>query len=534
MSSLESKQLVTTLLEKRVGRFGSIKKIFAPFLEDLSKEAGLSITDHINSIVYNILNDVIGRGECKVCSSATKLYPERGGWASYCSMSCGNSKNSLRHVNAEKTKALRGTGIGADDIRQKSLETLMANYGVNNPSKSDSIVEKRKQVFLDKYGVSSAFKVESVKNKISETMLHKYGGTGMQSSIISKQIISTRRNTVINDIQVRLGGEWEVVTESNVWGGTQVMPLEMRHSCGELTQSWVWCGAGLFEPRCPICHKSSRPQQKIISMLTDMGIDNIIINDRSIIKPKELDIVIPSRKIAIEVNGLFFHGELSGKNRTYHLEKTTAAESAGYQLLHFTDLEINTRPIAIEHMLKSKLGKLDRIFARKTECRKISKETADEFLNKYHMGGATRASVRLGLFSGNTLVAVMTFGKSRFSSEADIELLRYASSVQVVGGASKLLHKFKEGYKGSILSFADRRWSTGKMYEALGFTRKSATPPNYWYYKGKQFHHRSKFQKHKIDAASNLTEWQLMKNDGWNRIWDSGSIKYILEGENIQ
>ncbi|MBR4315953.1 MAG: hypothetical protein IKP65_03150, partial [Alphaproteobacteria bacterium] len=53
----------------------------------------------------------------------------------------------------------------------------------------------------------------------------------------------------------------------------------------------------------------------------------------------------------------------------------------------------------------------------------------------------------------------------------DYELIRFASKIgyQVIGGASKLLSYFRKQYKGSIISYADRRYSNGKLYEAIGF-----------------------------------------------------------------
>ena len=138
----------------------------------------------------------------------------------------------------------------------------------------------------------------------------------------------------------------------------------------------------------------------------------------------------------------------------------------------------------------------------------------------------------------------MTFGKLRMSlGNSDIdgywELYRFCSktNTSVVGGASKLLNYFIKTYNPKkIISYADRRWSAGNLYEKIGFKKVSDTPPNYWYFgRGNSYkrHHRFGFAKHTLSKKleifdPNLSEWENMKANGWDRIWDCGSIKYEL------
>jgi len=80
----------------------------------------------------------------------------------------------------------------------------------------------------------------------------------------------------------------------------------------------------------------------------------------------------------------------------------------------------------------------------------------------------------------------MTFGKSRFDKAYEWELLRFCNKIgyHIPGGASKLLKYFERTYRPqSLISYADRRWSQGKLYDALGFECLHESPPNYWYWK---------------------------------------------------
>lgn len=101
------------------------------------------------------------------------------------------------------------------------------------------------------------------------------------------------------------------------------------------------------------------------------------------------------------------------------------------------------------------------------------------------MQGATNAKVRLGLRCNGELVALMTFGKPRFSSKHEWELIRFCTKCDyhVPGAAGKLLKAFERRFcPKSLVSYADRRWSQGKLYKALGFKLDHASPPNYWYF----------------------------------------------------
>ena len=67
------------------------------------------------------------------------------------------------------------------------------------------------------------------------------------------------------------------------------------------------------------------------------------------------------------------------------------------------------------------------------------------------------------------------------------------------------------------------------MYIKLGFNIKHETEINYWYVKGIQRYHKSNFQKKSIIHLfedKTKTEEQMMKELGYNRIWDCGLIKF--------
>lgn len=534
MNSHKSKayEIVSNLLKQRAGKFSPLKKIFQPYIDELVILTGLDKNASIDALIFNSLNYVNGPGHCEICNNVTKLYPQRGGWAKFCSKKCMNSAHSSRYLNSEKTKSERNTHINSKDTRKKIKNTFVEKYNVTNPSKIAEVKLKREETFKAKFGETTPFKNEKVKRKIKETLKSKFGGQGCASTQILTKINATKRLKIFSSLSTKIEKEWDILTDAKEWTGSHSMPIEIKHKCGTEIKKYMWCGQHLFSPRCPKCDTSSIPQQKIINLLYDGNIDkaDIKINDRTLIAPLEIDIVIPSKKIAIEINGLYFHGEKSGKPKNYHLIKTEKMEKLGYQLLHFTDYEIANKFSAVTNLLFAKLNLHDKIYARNTFVEEISHLEAKQFLETYHIQGSCRSTYKLGLFYKDKLVAVMTFGRSRFC-KGEIELLRFASMCSVVGGASKLISAFmKKTNCKNIVSYADRRWSSGAVYKKLGFTLEKVTSPGYWYFKGNQFHHRTKFQKHKIKNIENshLSEWKIMLNNGWDRIWDCGNLKFRL------
>jgi DNA-binding CsgD family transcriptional regulator len=278
---------------------------------------------------------------------------------------------------------------------------------------------------------------------------------------------------------------------------------------------------------------SSKEEDLILSFVKSKYHGTVIKGDRKIVSPKELDILLPDLNVAIEINGAFWHSELQGKNKKYHLEKTKKCSDNNIHLLHFWDYEINEKLDIIKSMILHKLKKTDNtIYARKCVIEKITNDEAFDFHNQNHLQGYSTGT-HVGLKYNNRLVALLTYGKSRFNKKYDHEIIRYSSLNyhSIIGGFGKLL---KQLPKGMIVSYADRRYSVGNVYEILGFTLHNISAPNYKYTKNhKTFYSRNKFQKHKLEKLldkfdENLSEWENMKMNGYDRIWDCGNLVYVL------
>lgn len=291
--------------------------------------------------------------------------------------------------------------------------------------------------------------------------------------------------------------------------------------------------------RCPICADStkvSKGEVEVLEYIKSILPNNTWIeqNDRNILGGKELDIVLPDLGIAIEYNGNYWHSdEMVGENK--HNNKFIEVENFGYRLITITDEEWLTKQEIVKSRLNTIFNLNKVIYARKCKIKEISYANLSSFCNINHIQGSTVSSINLGLYNTGTLVAVMSFSKSRYTKEYEYELIRYCSSinVSVIGGASKLFKYFERKYSPiSIISYSDRRWNTGNLYIKLGFILKNISAPNYRYIKGMKSYNRQKFMKHKLKElfpdiySENKTEKEIMREAGYHRVYDCGNMVF--------
>ena len=445
------------------------------------------------------------------------------------------------------------------ELQDRQKLSLYNNYGVTIPLKNKDILDKLKKTNIKRYGVDNISKTESCKNKIIETNLRKY----------NVRFISQHEEFKQKQIKSRLRTNYKFLISSQKF--INIIPLFTEDEyCGNIsyhTQYSFKCKIcnSIFNdtltsgniPRCfkcnPICRTQS--ESEVFNFLKiSLPNEDIISNDRTILHGKELDIYIPSLKLAIEYDGLFWHSELGGKKyKNYHLNKTIECEKMGIRLIHIFEDEWLYNKELVQRKLLHIINKnsKEKIYARKCNIEVIPANICNIFLDKNHIQGCDKSSIRLGAYYKNELISVMTFGPLRiatgYKSKKDYwEMYRFCtlSEKSVVGIGGKLASYFIKKYDPEyIISYADVRWSTNmynNLYKILNFSFIKQTAPNYWYLEkncNKRIH-RFNFQKHilkKIFPSFNpkLTEWQNMQLNGYDRIWDCGCLKYEWKNDKV-
>lgn len=281
---------------------------------------------------------------------------------------------------------------------------------------------------------------------------------------------------------------------------------------------------------CPICYNNiSKGHREIYEYI---GLDGII-NDRSAIKPLEIDCYYPDHNIGIEFHGVYYHSSFNNNDRLKHSNKLDACNNVGIKLIQIFENEWYDKKDIVKSIIEYNFGRIKHKYsARKCTVSSIPFKDYEVFCDNNHLQGCVGCKVRYGLFFNDDLVGVMGFNKHH---KYEWEISRFCVKVGclVNGGASKLFsHFINDNNPNNIMTYADRRYSNGSIYKRLGFVVDSITKPGYFYTKNTSVFSRQSFQKHKLSSKisnfdSSLTEFENMINNGYKRLWDAGNIRLL-------
>lgn len=292
--------------------------------------------------------------------------------------------------------------------------------------------------------------------------------------------------------------------------------------------------------RCPKC-RINLFERSVLDYLESFNVQYELFN-RSVLDGLELDIFIPSKNLAIECNGIYWHSydSLETIDQKYkHHRKTTACNNKGVKLLQIFENEWYGKTDIVKSIISSVLGNNKTIYARQCKLESKSAEHLRPFLNASHMQGFKPSGVNYCLIFNDEIVAALTFNRH---SKYTWEMGRYATSLftTVVGGLSKTFKAFvKEHAPSNIVSYADRRFFTGNAYSNIGFVLDGITAPNYKYVKNNNIYSRQMFQKHRmasrlISFSADMTEAENMFSNGYRRLWDAGNYRWIYGSKSPQ
>ena len=364
--------------------------------------------------------------------------------------------------------------LKSDKFLKKARETLEKNHGVKHPMYSPKLKNKQKQAILKSFGVDNPAKSPIIQEKIKKTNLKRYGNeNASKSQEVIEKILKSR-----------------------------IESLKTGISKGELSL------------------------KKFIEEELGLKTRRHYIGGNS---PKEIDILIPEKNIAIEYNGAFFHSDYHKHiTSSYHLNKTRMCKKDSIQLIHIFDFEWEEKRKQIKSYLRSALGKNNRkIYARNCKLIKVDKQTTNKFLDDYHILGKVGHKHSYGLEYNGELLCLLTLGKHHRGHD-EVILNRYAGKedVTVVGGLSKLT-KYVKNNHGTISTWIDLRFSSGENWIKCGWTKIKQLKPDYFYFditKSKKVSKQSR-KKSNVNTPEGMTEREHAISEGLFRIYDCGKLK---------
>lgn len=529
--------------------------------------------------VYHYVNDIKHHIYCENpnCNNLVNFKNSTIGYYKYCSKACISSDPKIKKIKEDKSYEKYGTktpsmnseivqkiintnieryGVNCplqnNDIQKKSKETLYINYGVDNPNKSEEIKTKRiesfkksnykenyKKTMNDKYGVDYPYQNDIFLKKSKETLYNNYG---VDNPYYNDEILNTsQQNKKNNWIKNKLKDD--NIIDIDYDNREYIMKCDVgKDHTFKINFNLLKSRKQFAKFMCTECfpehfNQSSMLEYELQQFIKDNYNGEIVLNDRHI--GKELDIFLPKINIAFEFNGIYWHNELYRSSK-YHLEKTELCEKNGIKLIHiYQDDWIYKQNIVKSRIINILNLTPNKIFGRKCKIKEIDdNKILRIFLEYNHIQGFIGSQVKIGLFYDNELLSLMTFGKQRKNLgskhiEDTYELLRYCNKLNtnIVGGASKLFKYFIEKYNPKeIITYADRSWSNGNLYNQLGFDLVHKTQPNYYYVVDGIRKNRFNYRKDiliKNGFDPNKSEHDIMLERKIYRIYDSGHLKFI-------
>lgn len=354
------------------------------------------------------------------------------------------SRKDIQDFRMKKAKETSYERYGTENptghplIREKIKETLKTNYGseYTNINQIPVVQERKRQLAYARHGVSHPSKLQEIKDKKLKTYLDRYG--------------------VSSPFQI-------------------------------------------YEPTY-----TSKLEKEVVQYIKSIYKGTVIENSQSIISPFELDIYIPEYKLAIEFNGNYWHSfeNLSkNSNKTkreiqfYHQNKFKMCENKGiilYSVWEYDWLRDVKKAIIqsqLRYLLHYRGTNYIKISGHKCELKRVPKIEARNFLNKYHIQGASllytqtgsdNLPLNFGLYYRNELVSLMTFGKWRRGNIAEYEIFRLCNKfdTSIIGGPQKMFAAFLKIIKPkSVASYSSCSVGTGRYHEKLGFKFVRFTEP---------------------------------------------------------
>lgn len=265
------------------------------------------------------------------------------------------------------------------------------------------------------------------------------------------------------------------------------------------------------ERGCVLCKgKKSIGEQEVSRLVSELVSNEVILNSRSVISPYELDMYVPDKGVAIEFNGVYWHSEKQGKDKSYHYNKWKMCKDAGIDLVTVWEDSWRDNREVVETMLRSKLGVYD-VNARDLTVVdvKIFRE-ANMFFSTYDLYGSNIGGRTVALVDNDGCTVAML---SWYRLDNIVYVDKYASSCAIENGFSVLLDQVKKfavvnGCE-KIVGMSENEFSVDDVYELCGFERVGDVGARCW-----EVYDNTRY---------------LDDDYGGGNIWDCGRVRWEYE-----
>jgi len=528
--------------------------------------------------VYCLKNNITEKPCCKYCGNVVNSWNQTNGYALFCSKVCTLKLNidNIKQKNMElyevkyifQTPDFKASQILANQIKygvdyisqvpayqQRKKENNMIKFGVEHTSKLQIVQEKRNHTMIQRYGGDCSFVIPELNEKRKQTMISVHG---VEHALQSQSCLEKRAHTMIarygenspakcadliektkDTNNIRYGADFysqhHMISNGSLERLQDIEYMQYEHHvllksvsilAEQLEVVPITVQRYLKQHNIEeVSYSGSCGQSKLTEFIS-LHPYTTVINSK-VLGKKEIDVYLPELKIGFEYNGLYWHSELSGMDSNYHLDKLTLCNKSGISLYQIWSCEWEQKQDIVKSYINDILKLNNPIYSNDYVIHLLSINESEIFFNTNHIYGYQYANISYGLFLDNELVYALSMNDNLIIQHTNI------LNNNIINGLNTLLlyiiqqHEFN-----TIIAHTDNRWDHGILYEQLGFVHTNNNSPSYYYFNlNKNKYLISKREIDKLDLIwdTNNTEWENMKNNGYNRVWDCGDTTWELK-----
>lgn len=482
------------MVNRTTGRVnGNINKIIAAHPAAWSKVvAGTSFlqADTLPSErLFCIVNNITTAPTCSGCGGRVTYNKDRKRYNSFCSSSCSIT-SGMRQQIIESTNLERyghACSLSHPAVRNKAKQTMMSLYGGETSGQSPTIRKKREETCIKRYGTTNP-----LQRHLSPSALK----------------LLNDREWLYDQHHNQHKSQWQLSRELGV-SQTTVHRYFVQHSI----------------PVTAVRMSSS--EHCVVAMLTALTDAHIVVGCRSIIPPKEIDVLLPSLQVGVEVDGVYWHSEQNGKTQLYHMQKTLEAKEKGIRLLHLTDTDLTNNIKTIQTNLEVLVGGYylsptgQKHTRTEIKTRLVSRGKYTSFVKAHYTSPPPPASLYIGTFVSGRMCGGVALQRK---TNRRWEIVNVACNPRVVGAtAGEQISAGMEYFVAArnplmVMCFSDNGWGMESDFDCLGMRQQCVIPPqNTYFFAG--------------SALSVMERWNVALQDQSRtpyKVWDCGVTKWVM------
>jgi hypothetical protein len=462
--------------------------------------------------------------KCDICGNIKKIqyryYNDSIEKYNYytCSTKCAYDKN-------RKTK-LEKYGDENYNNYEQIKKSLIEKYGVDCIFKCEKERIELKKKFIKKYGVSNPSQVLEFKEKKKKTNLEKYGNENfVESEYFYDNVVYYRGSKPQQDLTILYFKKKYNIYINEIYKKNNKILYNIKCDNNKNHNFDIHPDTLNRRLKCEtiLCTKCNSLYYNLKSGLEINICDfikkyiNIINNYR--IENKEIDVYIPSLKIGIEINGLWWHNNIN-KLDDYHKNKKEFFKKHGIDLYFIYEDDWKYKNDISKSYLLNLLN-IEKNIINEGDIIEINKKSTDTFLKENNLVENINSDINIGLINNDIVTLVICFKKLKLN-DYEMIICNKNYTNHTIKIHNDMINYFLIKYiPNNIITYINLDFENVNNFKQMGFNIFNKLTYKYYISNNKL--------KSKLIFNKNDEKKIFLKNKKKYKIYNSGVIKATLK-----